>query len=176
MIALGKGLIQAIPQVIKMIPQIITAIVGAFKNSWPQLKEAGLNMIKGLGEGIVGAKDWLIRKVKELCNNALGAIKSFFGIASPSKKFKWIGEMCVEGMAEGLEDMDTIADGVTASLGNITANVSGGSVGGATNGGIAGAVAEVLEGMGVFMDGVTVGRVTASSVNETLGRFAVRRA
>ena len=176
MIALGKGLVQAIPQIIKMIPQIITAIVGAFKNVWPQLKEAGLNLIKGLGEGIMNAKDWLVRKVKDLCSNALGAIKSFFGIASPSKKFKWIGEMCVEGMAEGLEDMDNLADGVTASLGNISANVSGGNVGTATNGGIAGAVAAVLEGMGVYMDGRAVGQVTAESVNDTLGRFAVRRA
>ena len=140
------------------------------------MKEAGLNLIKGLGEGIANAKDWLISKIKSLCNNALGAIKSFFGIASPSKKFKWIGEMCVEGMAEGLEDMDNLADGVTASLGNITANVSGGNVGAATNGGLASAVAQVLEGMGVYMDGRAVGQVTAESVNDTLGRFAVRRA
>ena len=132
-------------------------------------------MIKGLGEGIMNAKDWLVRKVKELCNSALGAIKSFFGIASPSKKFMWIGEMCVEGMEEGLEGMNDLANGVTASLGNITANVSGGSVG-ATSGGFAGALAEMLEGMGVYMDGRAVGQVTASSVNDTLGRFAVRRA
>ena len=176
MIMLGKGLIQAIPQVVKMIPQVITGIVNAFRDGLPKFREAGLNMIKGLGEGISGAKDWLARKVKELCNNALGTIKSFFGIASPSKKFKWIGEMCVEGMEEGFEGMDSLADGVTASLGNIRANVSGGNVTTATNGGLASAVAEILEGMGVYMDGRAVGQVTAESVNDTLGRFAVRRA
>ena len=132
--------------------------------------------MKGLGEGFMKAKQWLINKVKQLCNDSLGAIKSFFGIASPSKKFKWIGEMCVEGMEEGFEGMSSLADGVTASLGNITANVSGGNVGVATNGGLASAVATVLEGMGVYMDGRAVGQVTASSVNDTLGRFAVRRA
>ena len=104
------------------------------------------------------------------------SVVKFLGIASPSKEFKWIGTMCVEGMEEGLDGMDSLADGVTASLGNITANVSGGNVGRATNGGIAGAVSAVLEGMGVYMDGRAVGQVTASSVNETLGRFAVRRA
>ena len=84
--------------------------------------------------------------------------------------------MCVEGMEEGFEGMSGLADGVTASLGNITANVSGGNVGVATNGGLASAVAEILEGMGVYMDGRAVGQVTAASVNDTLGRFAVRRA
>lgn len=176
MIKLGEGLIKAIPEVLKAIPKILSGIWDSLKGAWPKMKEAGLNLIKGLAEGITNAKDWLISKIKSLCNNALGAIKSFFGIASPSKKFKWIGEMCVEGMAEGLEDMDSLADGVTASLGNITANVSGGNVGTATNGGLASAVAEILEGMGVYMDGRAVGQVTASSVNDTLGRFAVRRA
>lgn len=176
MITLGEGLIKAIPEVLKAIPKILSGIWDSLKEAWPKMKEAGLNLIKGLGEGIVHAKDWLIGKIKSLCNNALGAIKSFFGISSPSKKFKWIGEMCVEGMEQGLEDMDSLADGVTASLGNITANVSGGNVGVATNGGLATAVAQVLEGMGVYMDGRSVGEITAASVNETLGRFAVRRA
>lgn len=176
MVTLGEGLIKAIPEIIKAIPKIITGIWDALKSAWPRMKEAGLNLIKGLAEGITNAKDWLISKIKSLCNNALGAIKSFFGIASPSKKFRWIGEMCVEGMEEGFEGMDGLADGVTASLGNITANVSGGNVGTATNGGLASAVAEILEGMGVYMDGRAVGQITASSVNDTLGRFAVRRA
>ena len=175
MVTLAEGLIKAIPEVLKAIPKIITGIWDALKNAWPQMKEAGLNLIKGLGEGISNATSWLIGKIKTLCSNALGAIKSFFGIASPSKKFKWIGEMCVEGMEEGLEDMDGVADGVNASLGNITANVSGGYVGGATNGGLAAAVAEVLQGMGVYMDGRAVGSITAEYVDTTLGRFAIRR-
>lgn len=173
---LGEGIVKATPEVLKAIPKLLVDMWSAFLDGLPKMKEAGLNLIKGLGEGIVNARAWLIGKIKELCSNALGAIKSFFGIASPSKRFKWIGEMCVEGMAEGLEDMDNLADGVTASLGNISANVSGGNVGTATNGGIAGAVAAVLEGMGVYMDGRAVGQVTAESVNDTLGRFAVRRA
>lgn len=175
MLTLGEGLVKAIPQLISKIPQIVTGLVNAVREGAPRMIDAGLNLIRGLGQGISNAKSWLIGKIKELCNNALGAIKSFFGIASPSKKFRWIGEMCVEGMEEGFEDMDNLANGVTASLGNITANVSGGSVGSATNGGIAGAVAEVLEGMGVYMDGRSVGQITASSVNETMGRFVARR-
>ena len=175
MITLGKGIIQAIPQVISKVPEIITGLVNAVKQGVPRMLEVGRNLIEGIGNGIVNATDWLIGKIKTLCNNALGAIKSFFGIASPSKKFKWIGEMCVEGMEEGFEDMDSVADGVTASLNNISANASGGQVGVATNSGFAGALAEILEGMGVYMDGRTVGYITADTVNETMGRFALRR-
>ncbi len=175
MVALAKGLIQAIPQILKSIPQIITGMLGAFQNAWPKLKEAGVNLIKGLGEGIVNAKDWLVNKVRELCNNALDAIKGFFGIASPSKKFKWIGEMCVEGMGEGFDGMDDVTRGVNASLGNIKANISGGDVRTATNNGLADALAVVLQNMGVYMDGRAVGYVTAEYVDAALGRFAVRR-
>ena len=175
MVTLGEGLIKGIPQLISKIPQIITGLVNAVIEGAPRMIDAGFNLIRGLGDGIANAKSWLIGKIKELCTNALSTIKAFFGISSPSKKFRWIGEMCVEGMEEGFEDMDSLANGVTASLGNITANVSGGSVGSATNGGIAGAVAEVLEGMGVYMDGRSVGQITASSVNETMGRFVARR-
>lgn len=176
MVTLGKGLIQAIPQVLAQVPQIITGLVNAVKQGVPQMLTVGRNLIEGIGNGITNATSWLIGKIQTLCNNALGAIKSFFGIASPSKKFKWIGEMCVEGMEEGFEDMDSVADGVTASLNNISANASGGQVGVATNGGFASALAEMMEGMGVYMDGRTVGYITADSVNDVLGKFALRRA
>ena len=174
-IALAGGLIKAIPELVKSIPEIIKAIINGFKDAWPEMKQAGIDMIKGLGEGIINAKDWLVGKVKELCNNALDAIKGFFGIASPSKKFRWIGEMCVEGMEEGFEGINSLTSGVTASLGNIRANVSGGNVSVATNGGFAEALANMLEGMGVYMDGRTVGYITANSVNDALGRFSLRR-
>ena len=173
---LAQGLVQAIPQLVAKVPQIITGLVNAVKQAIPQMVTVGRNLIEGIGNGISNATSWLIGKIKTLCNNSLNAIKNFFGIASPSKKFKWIGEMCVEGMEEGFEDMDSVADGVTASLNNISANASGGQVGVATNGGFASALADMLEGMGVYMDGRTVGYITADSVNDALGKFALRRA
>ena len=175
-VKLAQGLVQAIPQLVAKVPQIITGLVNAVKQAIPQMVTVGRNLIEGIGNGISNATSWLIGKIKTLCNNSLNAIKNFFGIASPSKKFKWIGEMCVEGMEEGFEDMDSVANGVTASLNNISANASGGQVGVATNGGFASALADMLEGMGVYMDGRTVGYITADSVNDALGKFALRRA
>ena len=174
-VQLASGLVQAIPQIISKIPQIITGMINAIRNFIPQMMMVGRNLIEGIGNGIVNATSWLIGKIRELCNNALGAIKDFFGIASPSKKFKWVGEMCVEGMEEGFEDMDSVADGVTASLNNISANASGGRVDIATNGGLSDAIKGVLEGMGVYMDGRSVGYITADYVDESFGRFAARR-
>lgn len=50
--ALITGLVQAIPQLVEAIPEIITGIVQAFEDSWPQLKQAGIDALNALWEGI----------------------------------------------------------------------------------------------------------------------------
>ena len=48
---------------------------------------------------------WVIGKIQGFCSNALGSIKSFFGIKSPSRVLRdQVGAMLAEGMAIGLEE------------------------------------------------------------------------
>ena len=46
---------------------------------------------------------WIANKIKTFCIGALGAIKDFFGIKSPSRVMRdEVGVMLVRGMAEGI--------------------------------------------------------------------------
>jgi phage-related protein len=48
---------------------------------------------------------WIIGKLKGFGDSVLSGIKSFFGIASPSRVFRdEVGKMLAVGMAEGIED------------------------------------------------------------------------
>ena len=58
-------------------------------------------------------------------------------IASPSKEFRKIGEFCVAGFNDGIDDLmdgNKLASNINASLGTIQANVSGGQINGVGGG------------------------------------------
>ena len=102
LISLGTGLVNAIPQLLGMIPSIITSLINAFINTdWSSI---GTNIVSGIWNGITGLWDTLTSKVSEAVTNLWNAAKSALGISSPSKKFKYIGEMSVEGTTEGFEE------------------------------------------------------------------------
>ena len=96
------GIIKAVPELISSIPEIISDLGDAFmKKDWGQV---GKDIIDGLINGIKGAATAVGNAIKEVAGNALKAAKEALGIHSPSRKFKWIGEMCVEGFDEPLEN------------------------------------------------------------------------
>lgn len=134
-IALAGALIKAIPELLKAIPKVWESLKNGFLGLVGDMGKIGLDLIKGLGNGIVNAKDWLLGKIRSLCDNALGAIKNFFGIHSPSKKTAEMGKYLAEGLAVGLEEEeDTVLDEIDSLCGNmedafmpnLSANVTGG--------------------------------------------------
>ena len=103
-----------------MIPQIITALMNAFFNAdWPSI---GQNIVSGVWNGIVSLWDGLVAKVSEAVSNLWKSAKNALGISSPSKKFKYIGEMSVEGTMEGFEEneqeMTRVVHDVYAGIGD----------------------------------------------------------
>lgn len=86
--------------------------INFIKNKFHELKELiteavniGINLVKGLWDGISNAKDWLLGKVKKWCGSILGGIKAFFGIHSPSRVMRdEVGKMIDLGLAEGIEE------------------------------------------------------------------------
>lgn len=75
-------------------------------NKVADMASAGLDLIKGLWNGIKDAKKWLMDKVKGFFNGVVDGIKDLFGIHSPSKLFFEIGGYLDEGFIEGIEDME----------------------------------------------------------------------
>lgn len=92
--------------------KIIGAIGGVLTPS--SLLNIGVNLIKGLWQGINDVKSWIIDKIKGFGKSVIDSIKGIFGIHSPSKEFAWIGKMNVVGLAEGFtKNKDMVTQAVT---------------------------------------------------------------
>lgn len=102
---LTMGLIQAIPHVIAAIPQIVSAIINGFLNTnWASV---GVNIIQGIGSGIASAAKGLVQIAVNAARNAIYAVKSWLGIASPSKRAKKeIGQWILPGVGEGVKESE----------------------------------------------------------------------
>lgn len=88
---------------VKAIPQIIKSLVSALGEGVSDFVDVGKNMLLGIGDGIANAVSSVVKKAKEAAQKVLNSVKSFFGIASPSRVFKdLIGKNLMLGLAEGI--------------------------------------------------------------------------
>lgn len=107
-IKLFLGLIGALPQIItgliNAIPQIITGLVTEFTKpaTIKKLSDAGVQLVKGLWEGIKGQGDWLWKQLQSFFGDIIKNVKKLLGIKSPSTVFAGIGGFLVEGLERGL--------------------------------------------------------------------------
>ena len=83
---------------------ILGQIPGKVAGFAGNLASAAKQMVKGMVNGIGDAAGWVISKIQELCSNAEQAIKSFFGIHSPSRLMRRYGNYIGQGLALGIRD------------------------------------------------------------------------
>ena len=108
---------------------LANAIINGVSSIPSKMLEIGQNIVDGLAGGISAAWSGLANMVGGLVGGFIDGIKGTLGIHSPSRVFKYIGEMCVAGFEEGTEDLmnlDEIGANVSASWGTMSANMSGG--------------------------------------------------
>ena len=148
MIALGEGIIIALPQLLEKIPEIIKNLVDGFKSS--KIYDIGKNIVEGIKSGISNAWKNLVKWFKGLFGDLIGIAKKILGIASPSKVFKKIGGFTAEGFGAGFEDefahvkedmedslnFDDASVGINASIRKVGAGSAGGAFGGTSIGNI----------------------------------------
>lgn len=120
-----------IPQIVKAIPQIISAIFNALTSDEAinNIKQAGKDLIKGLWNGIKDMAGWIKEKISGFGDSVLGALKDFFGIASPSKVMRdTVGKNLALGIGEGFtKNIGKVNDEITEAMNfdDPTFNVSG---------------------------------------------------
>ena len=124
---LAKGFIDNAPQIIVAIGNLMASVVEAIMNTdWI---EVGKNIISGLINGIGAMAGALWDAATNIGRTALNGIKSFLGIASPSKVMRdQVGKQIDAGIGVGLKDgMPDIDSGIkTVSkrlLGSFSADV-----------------------------------------------------
>lgn len=85
------------------IPDAVSNALEFLKQIPKNAPEIGRDIIRGLWNGISDMAGWIANKIKTFCSGALGAIKDFFDIKSPSRVMRdEVGVMLVRGMAEGI--------------------------------------------------------------------------
>lgn len=151
-LALIENLPAIIVAIVQAVPQIVQALVRGFLELAVRLKETGSklmeklkegltsmlsnlvsaakdlgkNIVDGIWNGISAGWDWLKEKVGGLASGLFDAAKSALGISSPSKKFRYLGEMCVAGFDEGIDDLmdgGSLGAAINNTLGTVAANV-----------------------------------------------------
>lgn len=149
-VALAKGLIQALPQLLAKVPEIISNLVKAFGQFLQPVIDIGKNIIDGIKKGISSAWNNLVKWFKGLFGDLIGIAKKILGIASPSKVFKKIGGFTAEGFGAGFEDefahvkddmedalnFDDASVGINASIRKVGAGAACGAFGGTSFGDI----------------------------------------
>ena len=124
LMALASGLIKAIPELVKKLPEIIASIAGGLLEGLGKISDVGLKLVQGLWEGISDAEEWVIEKIKGFGGKIVKGIKSFFGIHSPSTVFAEIGEYMAEGLGQGWDDtVDDVIKGMNNDM-DLEGNVS----------------------------------------------------
>lgn len=181
---LAEGLIKNLPLLIKKLPGLVSKINNSFIDLAYKFVEAGKNIVTGLWNGIKSGWSWLVDSVKDLANSLLEGAKSALGIHSPSRKFKWIGEMCVAGMDEPLEEYDpyeTLNKSMALNTGSLRAEFAGAYTGLSAAGTyidydrMGQEMKRAVDGMSVTIDGRKAGQMMAQPVNDALGRINQRR-
>jgi phage-related protein len=116
-VQLAAGLIQAIPQLVAKLPEIIAAIVTGLGKAVGAVFEIGKNIVTGLWEGIKSLGSWIADKVSGFFSGIVDGAKSLLGINSPSKVFAGIGENMGLGIGEGFTDaMKGVEKDITNAL------------------------------------------------------------
>ena len=113
----------------RLMTKLKDGISSMLSNLVSAAKDIGKNIVDGIWNGISAGWDWLKEKVGGLAQSLFDGAKAALGISSPSKKFRYLGEMCVAGFDEGIEDlMDGSAFGATVNntLGTVRANLGTG--------------------------------------------------
>ncbi len=78
--------------------------------------EMGINLMKGLANGIVEGTKWVVDSITAGVSKAIDAAKGLLGIHSPSTVFADIGGNTAEGFAVGVEDGTPHAQDSLANL------------------------------------------------------------
>lgn len=147
-IGLTEGIIASIPVLTDRMDEIVEAIVVALIKAAPQLavagvkliwelikgivslpeqiKEVGINIVKGLWNGIKSFD--ILGHVKQLASDILGSFKKILKIGSPSKAFAYFGEMSMLGYTNQLEDMKGMLDDVIESTFSVSPQLTSGDL------------------------------------------------
>lgn len=170
---------------------IVNKIKEGFGKLKDKMKSIGTDVVKGLWNGINSKVQWIKDKITGWCGKVGGAIKDFFGIASPSKLMAEYGRYIDEGLANGIENNSKIAANAMKELGEDA--LGGINVNGVVQSNVMAASAtpsiasdrkldqieallkKIAEGQNLYIDGNKLVGTTANRMNAALDKISYSR-
>ena len=99
-----SGIGQTLGELATSASEIGQTVMDALSDLPSKVLSIGSDIVRGLWNGISDMTSWVIGKIKGFGGDILGGLKSFFGIASPSKLFEdEVGVYLAEGIGVGFE-------------------------------------------------------------------------
>ncbi|HDR7836418.1 TPA: phage tail tape measure protein [Bacillus toyonensis] len=92
------------------VKDVFSKVGSIVKNVAKDAVSWGKDIIAGIGEGMVGMADWLVKKAKGVVSGIPKAVLRFFGIRSPSRLMMEYGGYITEGLGVGMEQMIPAVD------------------------------------------------------------------
>lgn len=149
------------------ITHMLSNIVDAAKSIPSKMIEIGKNIVQGVWNGIINAKNWFVGKVKDFFSGIVDGVKDALGISSPSKVFaKEVGKWIPAGVGKGITDnaqsaltpLQRLLDEVIGSVPDVslTPKASGTSSPTASYSGVLNRILDKLDKLaatGVYLDG-----------------------
>ena len=91
--------------------KLVTSVIDGVKNLPEKMKEVGLNIVKGVWNGISNAAKWFKKQVSGFFSGIVDGVKDALGIHSPSRVFadevgKWIPPGIGEGFADEMPKLE----------------------------------------------------------------------
>ena len=111
-----SGIAKSTPELITTIVKLVPLMTKQLIQGLPQIKQVGVDLVKGLWRGISDTFSWLVEQIRGFAKNVLGKLKNFFGIHSPSTETAWFGEMLNAGLAKGVNDNLGIVENAMGNL------------------------------------------------------------
>lgn len=107
-VSLGNGIKNALSSAFNFI-----------KNAASNAVNWGKDIIRGLGKGISSMVGWVVDKVKGVARGIAKAVKSFFGIHSPSRLMAGFGVNIGQGLGQGIESTTKLVGKASDALNNM---------------------------------------------------------
>ena len=117
---------ERVSNVVSSIRGFVDRCVTTLQSLPSQVVTIGKNLVIGLWNGITNKVDWVVTKIQGMGTRITNAIKSVFGIASPSKVWAaQIGQYLPLGLYEGYTDsMEDVEDQIISDMNGLTADMS----------------------------------------------------
>lgn len=98
--------------------EMLDSMVDSINSYQDEFESAGINLDRGLAVGLMNGKATAISAAAFVAASAYARACKVLGIHSPSEELQWVGEMFVQGFANGVTENTNIAEGVVDDMFN----------------------------------------------------------